>query len=55
MKKKEFDKKPPKKKTLGAEISKKEKIKIKKKAFEEDEDGFDESDLGGLDLFLDED
>ncbi|MCX6182263.1 MAG: hypothetical protein NT150_10075 [Bacteroidetes bacterium] len=55
MKKKEFDKKPVKKKTLGAEISKKEKIKIKKKAFEEDEEDFDGSDLSGLDLFLDED
>ena len=55
MKKKEFDKKPVKKKTLGADSTKKEKIKIKKKAFEEDEDDFIGGDLEGLDLFFDED
>ncbi len=56
MKKKEFEKKPVKKKTLGKEISKKEKTKLKKKAFEEDdEDGFFGEDLGPMGDFYEED
>jgi len=49
MKKKEFEKKPVKKKTLGKEISKKEKTKLKKRAFEDDdEEFFGDEDLGAL-------
>ena len=45
MKKKDFEKKPVKKKTLGQEISKKEKTKLKKRAFEEDDEDFLGEDL----------
>ncbi len=48
MKKKEFDKKPVKKKTLGQEISKKEKTKLKKKAFEEEDQDFLHDDFESL-------
>ncbi|MFZ9847950.1 MAG: hypothetical protein ACO3EE_07335 [Flavobacteriales bacterium] len=56
MKKKEFEKKPVKKKTLGQEISKKEKTKLKKKAFEEDDEDFLGEDFEPLnDDFFEED